>query len=564
MPTTKHAVVDTLLGCGADHAFTLPGLGITWMLDEFDEVKDRLRVVLARTEQVASVMAQVYGRLTGRPGVFMGQGPWVGTTGAFGVLEAYFAGSPMVVLTDTSCYDGYGMYGVYQTMTGDYGAADIRATLNTMTKYTAYATEPHEAVFGLQLAFKHAQLPRMGPAALVLKSPIIRRELDEPAQVKNYASEGFLKHVPMRPNPTAVQELASAISAAKTPVIVAGQGAQNERARDLLARLADRAGIAVTTSYNGKGVVDETSVVACGMLGTWGARSANRMLGEADLVIALGASLGPDYLRFRDDRMIDPDRQTLAQVDIDPRNSGWVYPVDLPVTGDVGDVLDMLSSHPLGEERRDARVGAIADNNRAHGYGVIPAEVGAPGTVHLSEVVQVLDRELSPDDMLTLDAGSNRIWTTSCLRVRTPGQLVVPGGIGGMGWGLPAAAATRLVHPDRNVICLIGDGGAAMTISTLATCVQEDLPITVIVANNHGLGMVRDNMAGRRIGTDFSEIDFAAVARGMGCEGVRVDTAEGLEVALRKARNSGVTTVIDVSVDPLASHVPVSDYAGAS
>ncbi|MFF5992668.1 thiamine pyrophosphate-binding protein [Prauserella flavalba] len=564
MPTTKRAIVDTLLDCGVDHAFTLPGLGITWMLDEFDQVKDRLRVVLTRSEQIASVMAQVYGRLTGRPGVFMGQGPWVGTTGAFGVLEAYFAGSPMVVLTDTSCYDGYGMYGVYQTMTGDYGAADVRTTLASMTKFTGYATEPHEAVYGLQLAFKHAQLPRKGPAAVVLKSPIIRRELDDPGSVVNYPSEGFLRHVPMRPDPRAVEGLACAIASAKMPVIIAGQGAQSERARKLVATVADRAGIAVATSYNGKGVVDETSEVACGMLGTWGARSANRLLGQADLVIALGASLGPDYLRFRDDRMIDPKRQTIAQVDIDPRNAGWVYPVDLPVIGDVADVLEMLATHSLGEQQRDVRLAAIRDTNHRHGFGVIPEEVGSTGTVHLSEVVQVLDRELQPDDMLTLDAGSNRIWMTSCLRVRTPGQLVVPGGIGGMGWGLPAAAATRLVHPDRNAICVIGDGGAAMTISTLATCVQEDLPITVVVANNGGLGMVRDNMAGRRVATDFSAIDFAAVARGMGCEGVRVNSPEGLETALAKARHSGVTTVIDVTVDPAASHVQVSDYSGES
>ena len=114
MATTKNALVRTLIDCGASHAFTLPGLGITWMLDEFDEVRDRLRVVLTRSEQVASVMAQVYGRLTGKPGVLMGQGPWINTTGGFGILEAYFAGSPMVVLTDTSCYDGFGMYGVYQ------------------------------------------------------------------------------------------------------------------------------------------------------------------------------------------------------------------------------------------------------------------------------------------------------------------------------------------------------------------------------------------------------------------------------------------------------------------
>ncbi|MGI9154851.1 MAG: thiamine pyrophosphate-dependent enzyme, partial [Rubrivivax sp.] len=182
---------------------------------------------------------------------------------------------------------------------------------------------------------------------------------------------------------------------------------------------------------------------------------------------------------------------------------------------------------------------------------------------HYADIVRALDGSLTPQDMLVLDAGNNRIWVTSSLRVRTPGQLVVPGGIGGMGWGLPAAAATKLVHPDRHVICLIGDGGAAMTLSTLATCVQENLPITVLVANNAGLGMVRDNMKGRRIAVDFSPMDFAQMACGMGCEGVRVQDAGALADAMaaaREANRAGRTVVIDVTVDPAASHVPVSDY----
>ena len=560
MPTTKNALVRTLLDCGATHAFTLPGLGITWMLDEFDEVRDRLRVVLTRSEQVASVMAQVYGRLTGKPGVFMGQGPWVSTTGGFGILEAQFAGSPMVVLTDTSCYDGFGMYGVYQTMTGDYGAADVRTVLGTMTKYTAYATEPDEAVYGLQLAFKHARLPRMGPAALVLKTPIIRREMPQQERVKLYPSAGYLRHTPPRVDQDAVEQLAALIAKAKNPVIVAGQGAQTERSRAMLAEVAGSAGIAVATSYNGKGVIDETAPVAVGMLGTWGSSSANRMLGKADVVVALGASLGPDYLRFRDEGLIDPSRQTIAQVDIDPRHAGWVYPVDLAITGDVAEVLEGLADLPLGQEKCAARIADIVANNREHGFGVLPAAVAATGTLHNADIVRVLDRVLTPSDMLVLDAGNNRIWVTSKLRIRTPGQLVVPGGIGGMGWGLPAAAATKLVHPQRNVICLIGDGGAAMTLAALATCVQERLPITVIVANNQGLGMVRDNMKGRRIAVDFSELDFAMIARGMGCNGIRVDRAEELADAIVAARSSELPTVIDVAVDPQASHVPVSDY----
>ena len=563
MTVTKNAVVNTLLECGATHAFTLPGLGITWMLDEFHEVRDRFRVVLTRSEQIASVMAQTYGKLTGRPGVFMGQGPFASTTGAFGILEAHFAGSPMVVLTDTSCYDGFGMYGVYQTMTGDYGAANIRAVLGTMTKYCAYATEPHEAVYGLQLAFKHAQLPRMGPAALVMKTPIIRREMPDNPRVKLYPSEGYLRHTPARPDAEGVQALAEMLAGARCPVIIAGQGAQTEAARALLAQVAGRAGIAVTTSYNGKGVVDETSPVAAGMLGTWGSRSANRLLGKADVVVALGASLGPDYLRFRDEGMIDPKRQRIVHVDVDPRHAGWVVPVELAVTGDVADVLQALSSHDLGDARQQERLAAIAAHNTEFGFGVLPPVQAAEGTLHYADIVRALDCSLTPQDMLVLDAGNNRIWVTSSLRVRTPGQLVVPGGIGGMGWGLPAAAATKLVHPDRHVICLIGDGGAAMTLSTLATCVQENLPITVLVANNAGLGMVRDNMKGRRIAVDFSPMDFAQMARGMGCEGVRVQDAQALGDAMataREANRAGRTVVIDVAIDPAASHVPVSDY----
>lgn len=566
MSTTKNAVVRTLIECGATQAFTLPGLGITWMLDEFHEVRDRFRVVLTRSEQSASIMAQVVGKLTGKPGVFMGQGPFASTTGAFGILEAQFAGSPMVVLTDTSCYDGFGMYGVYQTMTGDYGAADVRTVLGTMTKYCAYATEPHEAVYGLQLAFKHAQLPRMGPAAVVMKTPIIRRELPEQnaaSRVKLYPSAGYLKHHPARPDAEAVGQLAVLIAKARNPIFVVGQGVQNETSRELLAKVANAAGIAVATSYNGKGAVAETSPVAVGMLGTWGSKSANRMLGRADLVVALGASLGPDYLRFRDEGLIDPTRQTLAQVDVDARHAGWVYPVDLAVTGDAGDVLAMLASLELGQNQRSTRFSDIASNNTEHAFGVLPSTVSATSTLHYSDIVRVLDRVLTPKDMLVLDAGNNRIWVTSMLRLRTPGQLVVPGGIGGMGWGLPAAAATKLVYPDRNAICLIGDGGIAMTLATLATCVQEKLPITVIVANNQGLGMVRDNMKGRRIAVDFGEIDFAAIARGFGCEGIRVDHPHALGDALAVGRSNalqGLTTVIDVAVDPTASHVPASDY----
>lgn len=557
--TTKHAMVRTLAELDVEYAFTLPGLGVTWMLDEFYAKRKDLRVVLTRGEQVASIMAQVVGRLTGKPGVYMGQGPFASTTGAFGILEAYFSGSPMLVLTDTSCYDGFGMYGVYQTMTGDYGAADVRNVMKTMTKATYYATEPHEAVYAIQQAYKQANLPRQGPTAVVLKSPIIRREMPQQERVQLYPAQGYQEVVMPKPDAKGLATLAEMVRDAKRPVLVVGNGMQNARGRKAVAALAERFGLAVATSYNGKGIVDETSAVSVGMLGTWGMKSANAAVTSADVLVVVGASLGADYIKFRSVDFIKPGVQRIAQIDVDPRNAGWVYPVELALCADGSDVLEALIEHDLGAGKRDARLAWIEDINASHpvSFDVPPA---APGMLNNADIIKALDTFLTPDDLLTLDAGTNRIWATTTLKIRTPGQLIVPGGIGGMGWGAPAAAATKLVHPEKNVVCLTGDGGFAMTMNVMATCVQENLPITVVVANNSGLGMVRDNLKERRIAVDFSPTDFAQIARGMGCHGVNVTTPAQLAAALAEARASGVPTVIDVTVDPASSHVDVSDY----
>jgi acetolactate synthase-1/2/3 large subunit len=515
MPKTCESIVQTIIEAGATTCFTLPGLGITWSLEAFFEYRKDVRVVLTRSEQIASIMAQVAGRLTRRPSIFMGQGPFVATTGAFGILEAHFSGSPMVVLTETSDYDGFGQYGVYQAMTGDYGAADIQSMLRSITKYCTYATEPQEAVYGLQMALKHASLPRQGPAAVIMKSGIIRRELPELPRAQLYPTAGHLAYTPARPDEAAVQRLARLLSNAARPLIVAGNGVVMAGAG---AALAERLGIAVATSYNAKGVVDETASYAVGMLGNWGAPTANRALAEADLVLMLGASMAPDYTRFRDPTLIRPGEQTLVQVDIDPRNfsaAGWVYPVDLAITGDATEVLQLLEALPTDTAKRNARIASIRRIKEETGYDTVP-QLPAPGTgVNFTDIVRAFQNFLTADDLLTLDAGSNRIWMTYALRIRHPGQLLVPGGIGGMGWGAPAAAAAKLLMPEKRVTCLIGDGGFAMTMAVLSTCVQEQLPVVIVVANNRGLGMVRDNLADKRIAVDFSDTHVLQIFRGL-------------------------------------------------
>lgn len=560
MASTKHHIVKTLVECGATHAFTLPGLGITWMLDDFYEARDKIKLVLTRSEQHASVMAQTYGKVLGRPAVFMGMGPFATTTGAFGVLEAYFAGSPMVVLTDTSCYDGFSMRGVYQTMTGDYGAADAAAVLKTMTKFCAYATEIDEAVYGVQMAFKHASLPRYGPAAVVLKTSIIRREFVTNPRVNLYPSEGHLAYTPARPDAAAVADLAEMVKRAERPLFIVGQGAQNDRARQLLSQVVLKPGIAVATSYNAKGVIDETCTSSVGMLGTWGCKAANHALRDADLVVVLGASLGPDYMRFCESGFLDPSRQTIVQVDVDPRNSGWVYPVKLSITGDVADVLQMISDRDLGAAKAAQRTAWIAKNNETHRYGVIDTYTAASGTLHNTDIVRALEQHLTPDHMLTLDAGNNRIWVTGTLRIKTPGQLLAPGGIGGMGWSIPAAVGAKIAKPEKRVIALTGDGGAGMSVAAMSTALAENAPITVVVANNAGLGMVRDNMKGTQYGVNYPPTNFAMMAKAMGCRSIEVTRPQDMLPALKESESGSGPCLIDVAIDPEASHHQASDY----
>ena len=559
MVKTNEIVVRTLIESGITRGFTLPGLGVTWSLPAFHDHKNDFDVVLCRNEWIASIMAQAAGRLEGKPSVLMGQGPWITTMGSLGILEAHFTGTPMVVLTETSDYDGYGQMGVYQTMTGDYGGANGLASLKPITKYATYATTPEEAVFGVQMAVKHASLPRMGPAAVMMKTSIIRAEINNTPKPGLYPSEGYYAYTPARPDGAAVAKLAEMIDQADRPVIVAGNGVNSAQAGIQLQALAEKAGIMVTTSYNGKGVIAETSEVCAGMLGTWGHATANRVLAKSDLVVMLGASMGPDYTRFRDPSLIRPGDQTLVQVDVDPRNAGWVYPVDMAVTGDVGDVLAMLAEIGLSGENTKARIAHGMSIKKKNKYFELPDLPSAQGMVHHTDVVRGLQDFLGPDDLVALDAGAQRIWATFGLRMPYPGQLMVPGGTGVMGWSPPAATAAKIVRPDRRVTSLVGDGGMMMTVQTLPTAVQQELDVVYLVSNNSGLGMVRDNLGDKRIAVDFNEIDFAKVSDGMGARGLTVYHPGDIRDALEEAHKMGGPVVVDVKVDPEASHAEACD-----
>jgi len=173
MATARHMICDVLVDAGIDHVFGMPGGGVIPIFDALYDRQDKIRTVLVRHEQSAACMADMYGRLTGKPEVVLCQGLWADCNAAFGIMEAYLASTPMVVITDTSDFNVFAQHGVYQCASGEYGSVDLREVFKGMSKFVSYATTGAEAVQGLQLAIKHATTGRMGPACLIIKSAAV-------------------------------------------------------------------------------------------------------------------------------------------------------------------------------------------------------------------------------------------------------------------------------------------------------------------------------------------------------------------------------------------------------
>jgi acetolactate synthase-1/2/3 large subunit len=518
------------------------------VFDGLFDVRDRVQTVLARHEQSAACMADAAGRLTGRPAVLMGQGPFIGSSGAFGIMEAFLASTPMVVITDLTDY-GLGQHAPMQASTGDHGTVNLPAVLRSMTKYMTVATTANEAVHGVELALHHATAGRPGPAAVLISRAAIDGDVDEHGRPA-------LRELPRvrslgrpHPGPAEVREVASLLASAERPVLIAGNGVRVARAYDALAEVATAAGATVVTTLKGKGAIAEDDAWSAGPIGGYGDPVANHALAAADVVVVLGSRLNPNDTMMESPWLIDPERQVLVQVDVEHANLGWTYPVRLGIVADVGLFLDALAGalevDQATVERRAAR---LADLRREHGDATA-AVLGDSRTPMLPQrVVAVLDEALDPRDRVVLDAGNNRIFTYHYFRVRTAGSFFTPGGMAGMGWGPCAATGLGIVDPSRRAVSVVGDGGMYMSIHVLSTAVEHRAPVTFVVMNNGVLANVRDVQKGRHIAVDLPATDFAAIARAFGAEGMRVDTDAELRDALKHAAEREGPVLLDVPI----------------
>ena len=554
MPKANELIVQLLEEAGIEYVFGIPGGGTGQIYNLLVGKEDRIKAILCRHEQTAAIMADVYGRATGKPAVVMGQGLFIGSNASFGIMEAMLSSSPMLVLTDTSD-GGSAQHPANQSGAGEYGSIDLPTIMKSMTKYTTLATNPKEAVIGTQLAIKHATSGRPGPAAVVMRSAAIGGEVDVESPPFIHHTAGYLNTAKPQSAPQDIQQAIEILSSSQRPVIVAGNGVHQAQAHAQLQQLAELWGAPVATSYKGKSAIAETHPLSLGMAGVYGQEAANRAVGDADTVLVVGAKLSPQDTVREQPSVFDPHRQRIIQIDIDDRNAGWTFPIELGLIGDAGSILSQLVDAsqdvaPASADNRKEWLDGLPNRKESTSFYDDPAMHLDSSPVTPQRLVALLRENLDDSTLFTLDAGNNRTWMAHFYQAPRANTFFAPGGTAGMGWGLPAAVALKIVFPDRPVVSVTGDGGFMMTVSALSTAMQYNLPIICVVFNDGSLGMVRHHQAeGRRIASEFVETDNAAVARGFGCFGVQVSDSRDLPEAIRQAQASGLPSVIDVIID---------------
>src|SRR6202022_3992685 len=385
-----------------------------------------------------------------------------------------------------------------------------------------------------------------GPVAILYSHDSLAGTVNPDSQPTLYPTRHYLPSPPPPAETRQVEAAAAALLGAQKPVLIAGNGVRIAQAYGQLRQLAETVGLPVATTAAGKGCFAETHPLALGVFGTFGTAAANACVSEADLVLVVGSKLSPSDTAWENRALLDPVRQTFVQIDIEPRNASWNYPAEHMLIGDAAAVLGQLleAVGSPGPGRRHDGEERVAAHRERHGYFNDRAFFADDVPILPQRVIGELQRGLPEDAIVTCDAGENCIMMTHFYQTKREEGFLQAAGSGPMGFGIPAALGAKVVDPDRPVVAVVGDGGFAMTMNGLMTAVEQDIPIITVVFNNNALGWVLHGSG--PFAAEFKDWDHAAIARSLGCRGVRVEDPSALAPALHEALAARQPTVIDV------------------
>ncbi len=531
---------DSIRRAGVRWAFTVPGESFLGLLEGLEAVG--INVVATRHEGAAAFMAEAHAQLTGRPAACIGTRAVGGSNLAIGIHTAYSDSSPMFAFIGQVERKARGREGFQEI--------DITETIGRLGKWSAEPTDVASAVQAAADAVDQAINGRPGPVVLSVAEDLLD-ELVPPELMPTLS-----RVPPPRPTDDEVRDVLQLLASAERPLILAGAGVLRARTSNDLLRLAELLRVPVVASWRRGDVISNDHPLYIGMTGYGAPPTVRERLANADALLVIGCRLG-EITTFG---WTVPAAETRwAHVDIAPGSvAGDLPPAALTVTSDArlflrAAVTRLESRGVLDATAADARSARNAEDRTAwEAATVIDGHPWDGPGVHPGKVVATL-RQLLPDDgIVTTDAGSFGTWAARGFRFRRPGTFLGSTS-GAMGYGLPAAIAAGLVHRDRAIVALVGDGGLGMTLTEIETAVRMGLRTIVLVFDNQRYGMIRTYQDRRPgaigVATDLGPIDFAAAARALGARGVRVEDDAGFEPALRQALVADRPSVLHLVVD---------------
>jgi len=530
---------------GVKQVFGLPGGSNLPMYDEFSRCD--IRHILARHEQSASHMADGFGRVSRKPGVcFATSGP--GATNILtGIATAQADSSPMIAVT--------GQVPVAMIGKDAFQESDIIGMANPVVKYAYQPRTAAEIPEVIRKGFYIAETGRPGPVLIDIPKDVQQNEA-EMVFPDEFQIPGF--HPWTDPDMVAVEKAIEMLLHAEKPVILAGGGTIISSAFAELQSIAETLMLPVVTTFKGKGAFPENHPLCLGSIGMHGHAEANKIMAEADCVLAIGT-------RFSD-RSVGTFETfekglKIIHMDVDPAEIGKNQTAQLAVVGDVRVNLRIMvklllqkaikktDETPWTKHVRETR-SYWKENLKLH-----PGEMGA------AKILRKLRELLPKESIVTTEVGQHQMWASLFYDVIQPGTFFSSTGLGTMGWGFPAAIGAKVARPDVPVVDIAGDGSFAMTENSLATAVLEDIPVIVFVLNNSTLGMVaqwqRTFYDRRMVGVDQKNCpDYVKLAESYGAQGLRAQSMDELDKAIKTALSSDVATVIDIPIDPEEDVLP--------
>ncbi|HED4182616.1 TPA: acetolactate synthase large subunit [Enterobacter mori] len=529
--TGAQLIVHLLERQGITTVAGIPGGTVLPLYDALSQ-STQIRHVLARHEQGAGFIAQGMARTQGKPAVCMAcSGPGA-TNLVTAIADARLDSIPLICIT--------GQVPSSMIGTDAFQEVDTYGISIPITKHNYLVRDISELPQVISDAFRIAQSGRPGPVWIDIPKDVQTAEIEidvlpEPgdrAPAPEFSAES-------------VRDAAAMINAAKRPVLYLGGGAIN--AADEIRQFAEKANLPTTMTLMALGMLPKAHPLSLGMLGMHGARSTNYILQEADLLIVMGA-------RF-DDRAIGKTEQfcpnaKIIHVDIDRAELGKIKQPHVAIQGDVAEVLAQLIPQTDAADRADWRQ-LVADLQREF-PGAIPTE-GDPLSHY--GLINAVAACVDDSAIITTDVGQHQMWTAQAYPLNRPRQWLTSGGLGTMGFGLPAAVGAALANPDRKVICFSGDGSLMMNIQEMATAAENQLDVKIILMNNEALGLVHQQQSlfykqGVFAATYPGMINFMQIAAGFGLHTCDLNAEEDVHAALQAAISRPGPALIHVRIDP--------------